>query len=419
MGEITGQLTIVAVFPWWKFWMMGEGEGSPSFFLSPKGFVDAGHRMIVVMPRAAGLPATETYHGMEIVRYRAGFTSVLDEPDHPKLWRFLRRHAIYWWYQVVAFLAALRVCRRERPGVIIGYGDQSPPATWLLGKVAGLPTVHRCFGTSLAPAVGNPFKLLYRYIEVLALRIPARALVLVNDGSDGDKIARRLGVPIERIRFWRNGMNHDLFDPLTPARTHRDALGLPPEGPLLYTVSRFHPQKHIERILQALPDVFNAHPGAHCVLVGDGPERPFLEAEVARLGLDDRVLFTGALDQTQLKAVNNACDVFVAMSDRTNAANPLFEAMIAGRPGVVLDSGATSDVIEHDVNGWLVPEAYPERLSAVLSAILGDGSRISEVGQAARRWAVEHIPTWKERQRMEVEVVEEVVRAWRAERGAV
>jgi glycosyltransferase involved in cell wall biosynthesis len=103
------------------------------------------------------------------------------------------------------------------------------------------------------------------------------------------------------------------------------------------------------------------------------------------------------------------------MSDRTNAANPLFEAMICGRPGVVLDTGATSRVIDDGVNGWLVPEAEPEALGPLLARLLGEPSCLRETGARAREWALKHVPTWSERQRMEVEIVERAVAEARAE----
>jgi glycosyltransferase involved in cell wall biosynthesis len=106
----------------------------------------------------------------------------------------------------------------------------------------------------------------------------------------------------------------------------------------------------------------------------------------------------------------NAGDLFVAMSDRTNAANPLFEAMICAKPCVVLDTGATSEVIRHAHNGWLIPEAHPERLGATLIEVLSDWPRALEVGERALEWARAHIPTYEERQRMEVALVEEAAR---------
>jgi len=408
------RFTIVGLYPWGKFWSISEGSGSPSFYLSPRGFVDAGHRIILVTPRFERPAGREVVDGIEIVRYAGGPGCVTEPPGGPAL-RFLRRTANYVHYQIAAFVAAFRVCRRIRPDALIAYGEYSTPVTWLLGKCFRVPTVARLFGTGIAPFLGRPLHLAYHFVQVLAFGVPATRTILCDDGSKGDVVARRLGVSSDRLRFWRNGADHALYRPAADRRALRRELDLPPDDVLLFTVSRLWGQKRIDRILAALPQVRASHPTTSLLIVGDGAERAALEAEAKRLGVADAVFFAGAVPRERLGDFINAGDVFVAMSDRTNAANPLFEAMLCAKPCVVLNTGGTAEVIEDGVNGWLVPESRPEELAPILVRVLSDGPRALAVGKRALEWAKANIPTYEERQRLEVSVVEEVVRAPRGQ----
>jgi glycosyltransferase involved in cell wall biosynthesis len=403
------RLTVVGIYPWGKFWSIREGSGSPSFYLSPRGFVDAGHRIVLVTPRFDQPAGKDTYRGIELIRYRGGPSSVL-ETTGSALGRFVRRTVNYLHYQVAAFIAGFRACRELKPDVLIAYGEYSRPVTWALGKCFRRPTVARLFGTGLESVLGDPLRLAYHFVQVMAFRVPATRVILCNDGSRGDQVAERLGVEAHRLRYWRNGADHAMYDPAVDRAALRSRLGLPAEGRILFTVSRLWGEKRIDRILAALPTVRSHYPDTTLLVVGDGVERENLEAEATRLGVAGAIVWAGSVDRDVLASYLNAGDLFVAMSDRTNAANPLFEAMLCAKPCVVLDTGATSEVIRHGENGWLVPAEHPERLGATLVEVFADWPRALEVGTRALEWARAHIPTYEERQRMEVAVVEEAAR---------
>jgi glycosyltransferase involved in cell wall biosynthesis len=414
---VSEKLTIVGIYAWPGFWAIDEDKGSPSFYLSPKGFVNAGHRMVIVMPRGDASSGPGSYRGIELERYRGAPSTIRENPLQGKLLRTIRRNVVYWQYVIASLVAGFRVCRRVRPDAIVAYGDYSVIPAWLLARRFRVPNVTRIFGTNLNRYLGKSLWLLYHYIHVLPFKVPADYVILANDGSEGDRVARALGVPAERLRFWRNGGDHASVarDVDVPAlRAERE---LPATGPLLVTISRLHPEKHIERILAALPTAGSRHPDLRLVIVGAGPDEARLRAEAARLGVEDRVVWTGALSREDLVRCVGACDLFVAMSDRTNAANPLFEAMLCGKPGVVLDTGDTAKVVTDGENGWLVPETHPERLGEILAGVLDDTGAIARAGASARAWAVANIPTYEERQRMEVEIVEQAVREHRGRTG--
>jgi glycosyltransferase involved in cell wall biosynthesis len=115
------------------------------------------------------------------------------------------------------------------------------------------------------------------------------------------------------------------------------------------------------------------------------------------------------LPREELGPIYASADVFVTLSDRTNAFNPLYEAMVSGLPVVALNTGGTADFIEDGVTGVLVEPDELSRLPTVLVDLLSDDELRRRMGESARADADRRFPTVEERQDMEAEIAERAV----------
>ncbi|MGH7913469.1 MAG: glycosyltransferase [Candidatus Binataceae bacterium] len=148
-------------------------------------------------------------------------------------------------------------------------------------------------------------------------------------------------------------------------------------------VGRLIYYKGFENLVRAMANV-----RATALIAGDGPLRSALTAEAARLGVADRVVLLGRVNDAGLKACYHACDVFALPSvERSEAFGIVqLEAMACGRPVVNtrLDS-AVPHVSLDGLTGLTVPPGDPTALAAALSALLDDPARRVTMGEAARR----------------------------------
>lgn len=393
---------------------MGEGRGAPSFFLSITSFPRNGHELHVVMPGPPGSALLEDYHGVRLHRFVSS-VDFMPDVSRNKLVQHLRILFSYAYWFVRAVPSAMRVAREVRPDAVVALGANAAPVARFVASRIGAPNVTRLFGTGLPEFMDRPLKWASRYRERIAFRTPASYVVLHDDGSGGDKVARRLGVDMDRFRFWPNGIDKAAFTANVDAAAVWRRLGVPSAPAVVLSVSRLHPEKHVERLMEAAPRVLADHPETRFVVVGTGGERESLEATAGRLGVEDRVHFVGSVDQKELPEVYLAADVFVTLSDRTNASNPLYEAMMAGLAVVALNTGCTGDVVKNGGNGVLVEPGEVGRLGELLSGLLSDGELRERLGGEARRTADAKLPTIEERQAMEVSVVEAAVEEARGE----
>lgn len=145
--------------------------------------------------------------------------------------------------------------------------------------------------------------------------------------------------------------------------------GLRPDinpAPCLLAVGRLAPGKNLKLLFDALALLCDLP--FFVTIAGEGPERAELEAQVKRLGIEDRVTFLGNChDVPQLM---NQADIFVMSSAYEGLPIALIEATLTGLPVVVTDVGGCGEVLRHARNGYVVTNPTPERYAAALRPLL-------------------------------------------------
>ncbi|MDB9340071.1 MULTISPECIES: glycosyltransferase family 4 protein [Cyanophyceae] len=138
-------------------------------------------------------------------------------------------------------------------------------------------------------------------------------------------------------------------------------------------------------------------PNAKLLIVGDGPERENLEAELAAKGLDAHTQFTGAVSPEQVPQLLAKMDVavapYAAQSDFYFSPLKVYEYMAAGLPVVVSRIGQLADLIDSGVNGILCPPGDAIALTNALEKLWRSPTLGYSLGQAARKTVIAH-HTW-------------------------
>ncbi|HEX3204058.1 MAG TPA: GT4 family glycosyltransferase PelF [Nitrospiraceae bacterium] len=172
---------------------------------------------------------------------------------------------------------------------------------------------------------------------------------------------------------------------------HRER-GLSPDDVLIGVVCRIARVKGLEYLLDAARDVIARVPRARFVIIGDNsfnPEyREELKRQTARLGMQDRVIFTGF--RLDVQKILSSLAVSVLPSLKEGLSNALLESMAAGLPVVATDVGGNPEVVIDGETGLLVPAKNPSALAeAICRVLLTPGLRQS-FGQAGRRRVLDH-----------------------------
>lgn len=177
------------------------------------------------------------------------------------------------------------------------------------------------------------------------------------------------GVPDENIHVIYNALPVDIENDVSLSRDElRNQWGWT-QTPILLTAARLHPWKGVDALIAALHDI----PDIRLVVAGDGDDLPRLQALAAPLG--ERVIFLGQVPRVTLYQMMRAADYFALYSGYEGLPHTVLESLRAGTPVIVSDKGGNPEVVQHRVNGYVVPYRDHAALVATLHKAFAPGKR--------------------------------------------
>jgi len=187
------------------------------------------------------------------------------------------------------------------------------------------------------------------------------------------------GVREGQVVYIPNGVREVWVEPGARGAA-RAAWGAGPDTRVLGTVGRLTWQKGHAALLDAFARLPKRDP-LRLILVGDGEQRPSLEAQARTLGISADVRFLG--EQRETPSLLAGFDLYVHPSIYEGMSNALMEAMAAGKPCIATRVDGALELITHGETGWLVPPSDPAALAGQIAGVLADREAATRVGQAA------------------------------------
>ena len=271
------------------------------------------------------------------------------------------------WSMALASVGLVRKLKRQGAQLIdahFTYPDGE--AATRLGRWLGLPATITLRGTEV-PHSRNP---------VLRPRLSRTLKSAARVFSVSDSLRRlaiELGAAVDKTEVVGNGIDTERFQPVARAAA-RARFGLPDSAKVLISVGALVEREGMHRVSDVLPALLKHHPDLHYLLVGgaspEGDNRTELTAQVARLGLANRVHFLGALPPDELKWPLSAADAFVLATRNEGWANVFLEAMACGLPVISTDVGGNAEVVCREELGGIVPFGDSAALQQALDAAL-------------------------------------------------
>lgn len=191
-----------------------------------------------------------------------------------------------------------------------------------------------------------------------------------------------LGLPASGVLFIDNGIDVGRFNGDQDRLNVRRRLGLPVNNLIVGSIGRLVPEKGYERLLRAAKTVVQHRPDVRFVIVGEGQERPTLEALREQLGLQDHVCLLG--QRNDVPELLKAFDLFVMSSVSEGLPMVILEAMAAGKAVVSTGVGAIPEVLEHGRCG-LLSDPDGTDLAAKILELMGNEKKARSLAQAAQQ----------------------------------
>ncbi len=201
----------------------------------------------------------------------------------------------------------------------------------------------------------------------------------------GDYIAAVEKIPYRKIKTIYNGVDPRRFQSNLSPMNAKIRLGIPYDSPVVSIVAALRPDKAHHIFLQAARKVIDSIPDAHFFIIGDGPQRQFLENLSIGLKLENHVHFLGF--QRQLGDIFAAVDINCLSSypQQETLSVAAIETMSAGIPNICTDVGFMKEIIIADKTGILVPVDDPDALAEKLVFLIKNSELRSQMSANAKQ----------------------------------
>jgi PEP-CTERM/exosortase A-associated glycosyltransferase len=292
-----------------------------------------------------------------------------------------------------------QVAEQVRPDILHAH---SPVLNVLpalrVGRRMGIPVVYevRAFWEDAAVDHGDTTEGSLRYrlthwVETWALR-RARHVFTICEGLRSDIVAR--GIPTTKVTVIPNAVDLEAFEPGgQPVAALKARLGLQGASVIGF-IGSFYAYEGLDLLLEALPGILARRPDVRVLLVGGGPEEAAIKAQALRLGLSDKVVFTGRVPHHQVQLYYDLVDVLtyprhsMRLTELVTPLKPL-EAMAQGRVLVASDVGGHKELIRHGETGMLFKAGSSDALAQAVVDMLAARERWPAMREAGRRFVEE------------------------------
>jgi L-malate glycosyltransferase len=275
-------------------------------------------------------------------------------------------------YVLVSIWSGLKLFRRWRPDIIHAhFAVPAGASAWVLSMLTGIPysiTAHLGDVPGGAPEkTGRWFRWVFPFTPAIwkrAVRINAVS------GFTRELILKKYPVEVEIIP---NGVD---LAALNPGKINLN------DPPTIVFAGRFMEQKNPVQIVRSLSKVRDL--AWQCILIGDGPLRNDIEAEIARCGMEQRFHLTGWITPQAVLEWFRSSDILFMPSHSEGLPVTGVQGLAMGLAVVASDIGGFKDVVEPGLNGFLIPVDQPTGYEHALRSLLSDPELLLAKRKASR-----------------------------------
>ncbi len=281
-------------------------------------------------------------------------------------------------------LELYRLFRRLRPDVVHLNSSKAGILGRLAARLARVPVcVFTAHGWAFKAGHGRAAR---AYLWADRLVEPLSSTVVCVSETE-----LRAGLEARTCRAGRSVVIPNAVEPGGPVE-RAPAEGRPVE---IVSVGRLAEPKDFATLVAAFASLPSG--SARLIVLGDGPLRGRLAAQIGQLGLGGSVELAGEVDDVRPRL--ERADVFALSSRSEGMPLSVLEAMAAGLPVVASDVGGVHEVVADGATGRLVPPGDAAALGAALAGLVADAGERKRLGAAGRERVLERfaLPPWRER----------------------
>ncbi len=281
---------------------------------------------------------------------------------------------------LISFFALYRIFKRESPDIIHLNSSKIGGIGAVAGRLAG---IQKIIFTGHAWAWNEDRILISKTLITIAHWVTilfSHTTIAVSEKTKNEIVDLPF-IPESKVVVIHNGITNSEYLERFAARAELN--GEVSEKFWVGTISELHPNKGLDNLINAFPNILKTNPGTALVIIGEGEDRQKLSTLIQNLGLSKKVHLLGFKENASrfLKSF----DIFVLASRTEAFPYVTLEAGLAQLPTVATRVGGIPEVITDGKNGLLVRSGDVTALSEAINNLLEDGTKAATLGHNLRK----------------------------------
>lgn len=229
-----------------------------------------------------------------------------------------------------------------------------------------------------------------KFFELVLQRIYKKAQWIITI----DRLTFQKSIEIgakNRTSLLMNAVDIEKFYPDNVLRRHtRKRFGLSQDDIAIIFVGRIEKTKGPGRLLDCIPFLIEEKRPFHIFFAGEGNYKPYLEKCVLTKNYDPNVTFLGHVPHEKLSSYYNMADILVLPSETEGVPMVILEALACGTPVVASNVGGIPDIIVDGINGMVIEDLSPKKLTFAIIDILLKKIGREEISRSVEPFSVKN-----------------------------
>lgn len=341
-----------------------KGDYYGSFvFEEVKALAEEGFEIHVVTQHNPGIPYEEVMDQIHIHRFRwlepKTFRALVHFKGLMDTFRMMT-------YVISLFFSLIQIIRKYKIQII--HAHSVIPTGFIasvVSKIMGKPLFITAHGMDINNFENRP---IFNYFISRSLNSSSKSIAVSED------LAKKMRAMINdqnKIVVLRNAVDTDRFNP-TINRDLRQNFDIKDEEILILFVGYLDEFKGIFELIDAFSTITRENSNVKLMMVGAGPKKEDLLKILTKMGIENKVIFTGMIEHEKIHRYYQAADIFILPSYTEGGGPPLviMEAMACGLPIIGTNVGGIPEGIENGVNGYILPPKNVDKLTKKLDILI-------------------------------------------------
>jgi glycosyltransferase involved in cell wall biosynthesis len=244
--------------------------------------------------------------------------------------------------------------------------------------------VHTIHGLAFHPYQNNLINHFYIAVEKSAAK-RTDFFISIADAMTAQALAAGIGHPEQFATAYSAIEEDDFIQPLSDdlKKDFRQKYGIAEDAVVLITIARLFMLKGHDYIIKSAKTLSRHYKNALWLFVGDGNLSERYKKQVRRLGLSEKIKFTGLLPPRQIPMAIASSDILVHCSLREGLARTLPQAMLCGKPAISFDIDGAREVVNENT-GRLIEPKNIEQLTKTCAELIENAELRNKLGKAGR-----------------------------------